>query len=877
MLHDLWFRIRALLRRQADDRDLDEELRFHLERQAEAFRASGLSPDEAWRHARVALGSRDALKEESLEARGIHGLETTLQDLRYGLRSMRRAPGFTLVAVTTLALTIGTASTVLTLIDTFFLRRWPVPNARSLVEVEATRRQGTEPGLVSYADYVTFRDGTRSLRALAAHYSTAPLLVGIRESTIPVNGAVVSANFFSVLGLRPSLGRFFRSDEDRVPNRDRVAVVSDAFWRARLGGSESALGATLEVNGTPFTVVGVTPPTFRGLASRPSDLYIPTMMLSVGYRFCTDVFAPDCTILRMVGQVAEGATVDRVRAEMTTLVPARWRTAREGENSDVTAFVPRGASRSSTRIQLVLLLGLAAGLLVLICCANLSGLLAARSRARRRELAIRAAIGAASGRLVRQLLTESVLLAITGGACGLLMSVWMTGILDSTFFSTDSQGQPVAFDLSLHPPVAIAVILLAVALGLLFGGWPALRSVRAGSAEHLKREADAASARASVSRWLLGAQVALAVALIATAAQLAASARAVARVSNVDPSGVALLRARPRLVGYGPERGQQFLRRSIERLHGSPGVQSVSLVGTGAPLLGFETEVSRPAAPNSPIVAGYIEISPRYFETLGVPLIQGRDFDDRDGVGSPPVAIVSRALVQRLLPGTDALGATLVIDGHPRQVVGVVEDVPLQSRADPLKPYVYVPFWQNPAQIDARVQVRVAGDPAATIPQLLGELQDVDPTVPITETMTLPGQLRGWFMPVRMGAAFVSYAGLLGVLVSAIGLYGSLAYAVARRTREIGLRQALGAAPHRIVRLVATDGLRVIAPGVVIGVGLAAVGARLTRHLLYGAATQDAVAFTAAAVLVTGVGLLASWLPARRAARIDPTVALRQE
>jgi len=877
MVRDLWFRIRSLVRRRTDARELDEELRFHLERQAGVFSERGMPPDEAMRRARAILGSVDAVREASLEARGIQGIETTLQDLRYGVRAMRRTPGFTCVAIVTLALTIGAVSTVLTLVDTFFLKPWPVPHARSLVEVEATRLHGTAPGLVSYADYVAFRDGARSLGDLAAHYSAAPLLVTIRGATTPVNGAVVSANFFSVLGLQPSLGRFFRSEEDRVPSRDRVAVISHALWRARLGASDAALGASIEVNGEPFTVVGVAPPAFRGLASRPSELYIPTMMLSVGYRFCPDAFASDCTILRMVGRVAEDATLDRVRAEMTTLMPARWRTAPADENTGVAAFIARGASRSTARRQLVLLLGLASGLLVLICCANLSGLLMARSGARVRELAIRASLGASRGRLVRQLLTESVALAIAGGACGLLLSLWMTRLIESTFFSTDSQGQPLWFDFSLQPAVAAGVMLLAVVAGILFGGMPALRSAGAGTAEQLKREAAGASARASVSRWLLGAQVALAVTLIGSAAQLAASARTIGEISNVDPSGVALLRARPRLAGYGPQRGQQFLQTIVDRLQASPGVRSASLVGTGAALVGLEAAVSTPTAADRSIVAGYLEVSPRYFEMLGVPLVRGRDFDARDRSGSPPVSIVSRALARRHWPGADAVGATVLVDGTAHQVVGVVEDVPLQSRADPLRPYVYLPFWQNPERVDARVQVRVAGDPAAMMSKLLREAQDIDPAVPITETMTLPAQLRGWFMPVRMGATFVSYAGIVGALVSAIGLYGALAYAVSRRTREIGIRQALGAAPRRIAGLVALEGLQVIAPGVLVGVGLAGLWARVMHHLLYGPTTRDAIILSTAGLLVAGIGVLASWIPARSASRIEPTVALRLE
>ena len=874
-----WLR---LLRRSRLEEQLDREVSDHLERHAADLIARSYTPAEARRLARLALGGPEQVKEQCRDAQGTRWLEDLWQDLRYALRTLRKKPGFTITALLTLGLGTGAVSTAFTLANTLFLRELPVDRPERLLVVQATRRHGQRPGWVSYPDYVHFRDHARALQSLAAHYSTAPLFVTANNQSKELNGAVVSANFFPLLGLQPSLGRFFRPDEDAVPDRDRVAVLSDSLWRNWFGASPSALGASLKINGVSFTVIGVAPATFRGVTVSPNELYIPLMMAGAGYRWCTDSLAADCTILEMIGRLSEGRSVEESRAEAATLLPPSWAAAPEGENTGVTVFRARGALHPDLtrgeQIRFVEVLSAVAAALLLVCCVNLAGLLLARHSARTREFAIRASLGAASPRLMRHLMIEPVLLAAGGGGLGLLFSLFLTGALNTAFYSFDVEGHPLFYDFAPEPRVILWVAAITICAGFLTAFIPALRFLGADAAEFLKRESSAISARPRLGRWLAAAQAAAAVALVAVAGLLLASARSLVSGTNFEASHIALMRLRPRLLKYPAARAQAFLHRAIERLQSTPGVESVSMVGNGAVVVGGGAPVALPRWPaTQSFECGYIEIGPRYFETLRTPLLSGREFDLHDTAQSPPVAIVSQALSQRLWAGGTAMGATLLVDGRPHRVVGVAADIALQSRGEPLQPYVYVPFWQNPLQLDARLAVRVAGDPAAMLAVLARQVNAVDPDVPIAETITLPFQMAGAVRSGRVTGSFVSYAAVLAILLSGIGLYGTLAFSVSRRGREIGIRLAVGARPGEVLSMVVREGMTIIAAGAGVGIVLAFAATRAIRHLLYGSGSAEAQTYAAAALMVACVGLLAAWFPARRASRVDPVSALRQE
>ena len=876
MLTDLWVRLRAVLRRDTVERELDEEMRFHLERQIEKYVEAGLVRDEAIRRARVDFGGVEQVKEACRDARGVARFETVAQDLRSGLRTMKRAPIFAITAVMTIALSTAALATVFTLAYTLFFRQLPVDRPGELVVVSATRGRPGGEGLVSYPDYVGFRDRATTLNGLAAHYPTSPLFVTANGNAREVNGAVVSANFFPLLGIQPALGRFFHDSEDNVPDRDRVAVLGHSLWRTWFDTSADAIGATVKVNGVNLTIIGVAPPTFVGVTTNPVELYIPMMLLRVGYRWCNDALAADCTILRMIGRLAPGRTVGDAAAELPTLMPGSWAHAPVGENSGIAVTPPRGTEPDGTEARLVGILAGVAIVLLLVCCANLAGLLSAQSAARAGEFAIRLSLGAASSRIIRQLMTESMLLALSGGIAGVALSRAFVGALGGMFYTIDTEGHPLHFDFSLSPAVALTAIAASVMAGCLFTIIPAVKVVRKrGIAEVRERTG---TARWSTGSWLLVAQTSVAVALVAVSGLLAASARLMLAGANFDTAHVALMRVRPRLVQYPPARAQEFQRQVVRRLEALPGVESVSMVGTGVVLAGGSARVGLPGwGAEQRIRAGYNEIGPRYFETLKTPVLTGREFDRRDTVHSPRVAIVGEALARRLWPQEGPIGATLLINSAPHQVVGLVKDVLLTSRAEDTQPWVYVPFWQNPAQVDSRLCIRVAGDPSAMLPALVREVNHVDPDVPIAETITLPTQMAGWIRPLRVSATFIGYAAALAVLLTAIGLYGTLAFTVARRTKEIGIRMALGAARARVLVLIVREGMTVVLIGAIAGLGLAAAGTQLVTHLLYGSATADWLFYCGAAVMVSIVGLCASLMPARRAAGVEPLVALRHD
>ena len=696
----------------------------------------GVSPEEARRRALAKLGGVESVKEQIREVSRFSPVETTIRDLRHGLRTLRRTPLFTFVALLTLALTIGAVSTVLTIAHTFFLRQLPATDPEQLVIVAATRENGSQIGLVSYPDYVHFRDHTKTLESLAAHYSTSPLYAGKDDYIKQINGAVVSANFFSSLGLKPVLGRFFDLNEDQVPDRDRVAVLSHYLWRTWFDASPEAVGQTIDLNGTTFTVIGVAPDTFQGMRSAPTRIFLPMMMLRVGYRWCTDALDVTCTVLSMIGRRAANGSLDEVSAELATLVPEHWRGAASGENTGIRVELPRGSNRSAATTQFVKLLFVVAAFLFVVCCANLAGLLISRGSARTRELSIRNSLGASRGRLIRQLLTESQLLAISGGILGIALSIGLTRLLNARFYSVDLAGRPLYFDFSLQLKIVLAVLSISLLAGLVFGMLPAWTAVGSDPARSLASQSRTVAASSRVGRLLLGAQAAIAVALVSVAVLLSASAEHLVTGSNFEASQVALLRLRPRLLRYPPQTAQQYLRRVIQRLQAYPGVEAATLVGLGGVLNGLATTISLPETADETYRVGYHQISPRYFETLRIPLLRGRVFDDQDRVGSPSVAVVSETLATRLWLGREAVGSEILIRDQPHTIVGVVADIQLQSRAEPIKPYVCVPFWQNAESVDARMAVRVRGNPEAMLGQLAQQAREVDPDVPVTEAVT---------------------------------------------------------------------------------------------------------------------------------------------
>jgi len=816
-------------------------------------------------------------------------MRTFLQDLRYGARMLLKKPDFTLIAALTLAFGVGANTAIFSFIDTLFFRPLPVREPNRLVKVYGQRNESRNRELsFAYPEYAYFRDHSASFEALAAHYSTSPLKVVADGESREAQGAVVSANYFPMLGVRPLLGRFFLPEEDAAPDRDPVAVISFGYWQHRFGGDPAILGKRIRINGTDFQVIGVAPEDFHGvIVGIPNEVWIPSMMLRVGYRWC-DGFNYDCDILGVIGRLTRERTLAEAQAEMSVLAgqlalsnPATNR----GKGVTLVQAIgaePQERRESNVQIQLAMA---GASLLLLIACANVAGLLIMRGSARRKEIAVRLCIGAGRARLIRQLLTESLLLAVAGAALGLLLSLWAKDLLMS-FYTTEAEGYARYYDVSLNLRVLAYSLALSIGAGLLFGLAPAIQSARQDPIRALK---DGAAAPQSGRNRLRGAlvvfQVALSIVLLVASGLLVRSAANVRKGANFDPSHVALLRLRPRLVQYRPEKAQAFTREVIRRLELLPGVQSVSLArGVGFAWLSNNTvSVSLPERaadpPEKQLQVDYHEIAPRFFETLKIPLIQGRDFDDHDRPGSPRVVVINETLAQKMWPDGSPLERVLILRGQPYQVVGVFRDARLRNALEGPLPFLYVPYWQNnfEPQIDSRMVVRVKGDPLDALPLLRREIAAVDPNVPISEDLPLTEQLDGVYRPVLMMSNALVCAGVIAFFLSMIGLYATLAFAVGQRTREIGVRVALGAQTVDVLKLVIRQGMVLALSGVMIGLGAAFALTRVMASLLYGVSAADPLTFALIALLLIAVALLACWIPARRATKVDPMIALRCE
>jgi predicted permease len=857
------------------DRELGDEIEMHLRLLTERYIRQGMTEAEAARAARRQFGNMTLLQEVNREMRGIRPIETLLQDVRYGLRILRKNPGFTAATVLTLALGIGANLTIFSFVDTFFLRPIPAREPEQLVKFEGRRGGG-----FSYPRYARYRDHSKSFQALAAHYATAPLNLVMEGDARVVNGAVVSANYFPMLGIQPRLGRFFLPEEDAVPDRNPVVVISERMWQDRFGGDPNALGKDLQLNGTACRIIGVAPADFPGAeAGFPNELWLPTMMLRLGYRWCDAIADENCTTLGLLGRLAPGRTMAEAEVELN-LIAQQLAATFPTEQGRVFSLRPvlgvRVNERAVYAYQMQLLMTVT-GLLLVIACANVASLLLVRATARRKEIAIRLSIGAGRFRLIRQFLTESLLLAFAGGLLGLLISLWAKELL-AVFYNRP-------YDLSLTPRALVYAIALTLFTGLFFGLLPALQATRHDLARALKDDGGSQHPRRHRLRSaLVIGQVALSLALLVAAGLLVRSESNIHQGANFDPQQVVVFGLRPRLLNYSPEKAQAYTREVVRRLENTPGVQSVTIGGLSfASLSGGDDRVraaeQAPQRAEDQLRVFHNEVAPRFFETLKIPLLEGREFNEGDRPGAPRVAVINETLARRLWPQVPALERILILNDQPYQVVGVSKNALLHNALDGPQPFLYLPYWQNNfrPQIDAGLLIRVSGDPQTMLQSLRRVIVAVDPQVPLGQVMTLSRLINGEFNYVMLTSAVVTWAGALAFFLSMLGLYGALAFAVGERRREIGIRMALGAKARDVLRLVIAQGLRLALAGVVVGL-LAAYGAtRLIKSLLYGVSATDPLTFIMIALLLLMVALLACWIPARRATRIDPLQALRHD
>jgi predicted permease len=877
-------RLTASATRRRDEDRLREEIEDHIALETDANVRNGMPAVEARRHAVVKVGAGAALTEDYRDEQSLPAVEHLLQDARIAVRRMKQAPGFTVAAVAILALGLGLTSAVASLAYALFLRPLPVDDASQVVFVgpPENARRGFP---AAFPDYLYYRDHARAFAHLAAHYSTSPMNVVTPAGPFNVSGAVVTANYFDLLRLKPAIGRFFLTDEDRVPGRNPVAVLSHDLWRTTFGADAGILGTSVRINGTTFTVVGIAPQGFHGILSglTPNDVWIPSAMFGVGYRYCNGL-SRGCNTIGMAGRLNDRVSIQEAQAEMAVLAHQLDATFTSG----VEVREVRGVRIDEQQRDgpIVALLGGAAALVLIIASANVAGLLLARGLRRRKEIAIRLTLGASRSRVIRLLLVESVALALAGSAAGFVVAVWATGILRG-FFGSSPGGVAVNLDLTLDLRIVLAGIGVALLTGVLTGISPALQSTRPDTVGAMKEESAGAGARRSRLReGLIVVQVALSVVLLGGSGLLVRSFFLLQRGPGFDPDALVLVRLRPSLVGYTNDRAWDFQREVIRRLEALPGIVAASPAGV-PPLPGWNrpTMPARLAGdagdPRNPFLVATTLVGPRYFKTLGAGLVAGREFDDRDTPAGPRVALVNETLARRLWPHGGAVGSTVMIGPNRCEVVGLVKDMQWVSALETAMPIAYLNFWQqdrtNSWSQDSRTHIRVSGAAASMVPEIRRAIAAIDPDVPIADAQSLGRTLDFAFAGVRAARTMLLVFGGLALVLSTIGLYAALAFAVGQRTREIAVRMALGASRTEVGRLVFRRGAALFALGAIVGLGACWIAGPLLAHLLYGVSPRDPVGLLTGPLVLGLVTLLAIWLPARRAMALDPIAALRSE
>ena len=829
-----------------------------------------------------------------------HSREDSMHDLRYAVRTLLKSPGFTVVALISLALGIGVNTTIFSVVNAVLLRPLPVSDPGTLVEVyTATGQEAFPQSVFSYPDYVDLRDNNEVFSGVAAYGLAVASLRHAGDAPKTVVAEVVSANFFDVIGVEPVYGRGFAAEEGVTEGTHPVVVLGHGFWTAQLGADPAIVGRDVFINTTRYTVVGVAPASYTGmLPAMTPHVWLPLMMSDeisiIGIQDLRQSPIGDTRLERrgdrfmfVKARLAPGITIEQAQANASAIMASLEETYPDTNEQRGADLVPVSGVRIFPMIDQVLapvgwlLLGIVS-LVLLIACANVANMLLARSSARRREIAVRLALGASRGALVRQLLTESLLLAFCGGTLGLLLAVWGTNLL-STLEAVSQMS--VRFDFGVDGRVFAFAFLASVATGLAFGLLPALRASRPQLVPALK-DGDQSGGRAKgigMRDVLVVAQIAVSLLLLVGAALLGRSLQGAQSIDlGFDADQTALIEMNLDMIGYDEEPADAFQRQYLERIRALPQVEAAALT-QDLPLTAnvSVTGIFIPGVHESDddaVVADEAVVGPGYFETMGVRLLEGRDFSEQDTPDTPQVAIVNETMARSYWPGQNVVGQRFknsIDDEGDYEIVGLVGDHKVRTVGEDPRPYVHFARTQR-RSTRATVVARTAGD-AADLPALLrSELQAMEPDLASGES-TVRESVAVTLLPVTLGAQMLAGFGGLALALAAVGLYGVIAYSVSRRVREIGIRIALGADALGVIRLVVRRGMVMAAVGVLIGGAAAALLSGLLSNFLYGVSALDPMAFGAAAALLMGVAFLANYIPARRAARVDPLTALRAD
>ena len=873
--YKLSYSIRALFRREKTEKELDSELSFHLEAQIESNVQSGMSPEAARQSALREFGGVELAKDECRDERGTRILEHLWQDIRFGARMIRKNPGFTAIAVLTLALGIGASSAIFSVVSAVLLRPLPYPNQSQLLHVHETHFGSTASTNFSYANFLDVQRNAKSFENVAAYRPWTFNLTGSGDAE-QVFGAEVSGNFFSALGVHPFLGRMINAEDDSLGGDNRIAVLSYAVWQSHYGSDPEIIGKTTEVNSQQYVIIGVTPQTFK--LPEYAKMWCPLVPAGKLHDNRTS------RLLTVIADLSSGKSLTAMRSELSSVAAQI-----QNENPGVTPglsldAVPLKESVVAPIRPALMTLLIAVGLLLLIACANVANLLLARGATRKKEIATRLALGAGRARLISQFLTESLMIAFLGGTLGCAIAWW------SLKFIVALNGEFPRFgEITLDWRVLGFTLFISFATGIIFGIAPALASLKLDFNASLKERAPNSSGarRGGISQPLVALQFALAMLLLIGAGLLG---RSFVRLVNVNPgfNSENLLTMRvflsPVRFPENDPRAAIVLRQMLEQVRAIPGVRSAGLVNTLPITGGAATDFviqGRPAPlPRNEPVANINIVDSGYFHAIGIPLIDGREFTENDTQQSARVMIINQNMAKQFWPNESPIGKRVTMKnwGPPLtgEIIGIVGDTKADGIAADVYPMIYWPYFQFPQNFNAFV-VRTDGDPSRMISAIKERIWSVDKTLPISGIATMDQLIYDSLARRRLNMVLLSIFASVALLLAAVGIYGVMSYSVSQRTNEMGIRIALGAQPRNVLMLILMQGLSVAALGMVIGIGAAFVLTRLMSSLLFGISATDPLAFGAVAIALTIVALLACYIPARRATRVDPMTALRNE
>jgi predicted permease len=907
-------RIGGLFNKQRKDQELDEEIESHLQMHIEDNLRSGMTSDEARRKAMIKLGAIESTKEAYRDQRGLPMLETFWQDLRFGARMLRKNPGFTAVAVVSLALGIGGNTAIFTLLDKVLLRLLPVRNPQELVQIQWRGERNAlsiGQGTVSYPFYREIRDRNQVFTGVLGRF---PLTLGVahQDQTDRVEGELVSGNYFEVLGVPAALGRLFTTEDDRIPSGHPLAVLSYDYWAGRFGADPNVLGKKILVNDFPLTVIGVSAKGFDGLElGVRSEIRIPVTMKKEMTGFFGQTWNLTnrrATWLQMFARLAPGITRQKAQASLGPLFQSILQDEAETQDFQATGLPPgaeqsqaytrrqfmnsqldvvpaaRGPSwlRESYGTPLRILMVLVV-VMLLMATVNVANLLVARAAARQRETAVRLAIGASCSRLVRQSLTESLMLALLGAAAGLLLAVWLDRLIVALIPAGD-----VPLPLNTSPDAHILAFTLVVssATALLFGLLPAAGCSRTELSSVIREQAGSSVTKPHLRKTLVVAQVFLSTILLLAAGMFL---RSLGKLKMIDSgfraAHVDAFTISAELNGYRRQRAIQYYRQVLERLRALPGVESVALssirVVNGEWWGGTAVIEGSTPNPGENTTAAFNMVTPGYFETLGIALLEGRSFQNSDANSGQGVVIVNESFARRYCGGHSALGHRLrLYQSGPMarpEIVGVVRDTRYSMLRDAPPPQVYLDFDQHDDPIASNVYVKTRSEPKGMFSSLRAAVRSVDPNVPISYMLTLDDQMTRNLAIERLMARLTTAFGLAAAILVATGLYGLMAFTVARRTLEIGVRVALGARRWAVTWLVLREVLVLVGLGALFALPVAWGLFRYVQSQLYGVAPGDPAIAVGLLMALMSIAAAAAFVPARRATRVDPVVALRCE